>query len=247
MGSSGESTRHLFFSDTAAAAKLAQPSPKEIEIQCTLEELYSGARRQVEVPVAHFDREGKQYRSTKNQIPITIAPGLPQGSSLKFIGKGDEKDGATSGDVHVTVTQVKHKDFEWKGDNLVFTQKITLEEALVGFSVEVHTLGMEPLRHCLIFCCMGGGANTNTTTDNRRLSLFINDVVHPKYTKVVSGEGMPVLNGNGKRGDLVLNFEAEYDFFLCARSPLLVYYLFDRAFLDASASHHAHARTPRSA
>ena len=42
------------------------------------------------------------------------------------------------------------------------------------------------------------------------MSVFVNDVVHPQYRKVIAGEGMPVYRGGGKRGDLVMCFETEY-------------------------------------
>ena len=46
------------------------------------------------------------------------------------------------------------------------------------------------------------------TLDDRMLSIPINDIVQPGYTKRVVGEGMPISKSkDGEKGDLVIAFD----------------------------------------
>ena len=141
MGNNADATKHLFFSESAVAAKAAQQKPREISLTCTLEEVYSGASHDVPYTAAMVDREGKMYKEVAATIQVDIERGLPDGSRLKYSGKGG-RDSASTGEVIATVNLAKHPHFVWDDSDLIFTHKITLEQALVGFSVEVMTLGV---------------------------------------------------------------------------------------------------------
>ncbi|KTG48014.1 hypothetical protein cypCar_00018683 [Cyprinus carpio] len=79
------------------------------------------------------------------------------------------------------------------------TKKIKISRrALTGFSVEVETL------------------------DGRLLNIPINDIVHPQYTKIVTGEGMPLANNQSKRGDLIIRFITQFPEKLSPEKKLLL-------------------------
>lgn len=48
------------------------------------------------------------------------------------------------------------------------------------------------------------------TLDNRTLRVNIRDLVHPAYTKIVHGEGMPKPKSPSQRGDLIITFDVIY-------------------------------------
>ncbi|XP_078401353.1 dnaJ homolog subfamily B member 13 isoform X2 [Cetorhinus maximus] len=60
------------------------------------------------------------------------------------------------------------------------------DQALTGHTVEIETL------------------------DGRFLSIPINYIVHPKYTKVVPGEGMPLSKNPLQKGNLVIQFNIQF-------------------------------------
>ncbi|KAG2457372.1 DJB13 protein, partial [Polypterus senegalus] len=48
------------------------------------------------------------------------------------------------------------------------------------------------------------------TLDGRLLNIPINDIVHPKYTKVVPGEGMPISSNSEEKGNLIIQFDIRF-------------------------------------
>lgn len=48
------------------------------------------------------------------------------------------------------------------------------------------------------------------TLDDRLLNIPINDIVHPKYFKMVPGEGMPLPEDPTKKGDLFIFFDIQF-------------------------------------
>ncbi|XP_048840000.1 dnaJ homolog subfamily B member 13 isoform X3 [Brienomyrus brachyistius] len=82
--------------------------------------------------------------------------------------------------------QKNHPRFSRQEHNLIYTYDIDLEKALTGFSMEIETL------------------------DGRLLNIPVNDIVHPNYTKVVPGEGMPQSADPRRRGDLIIKFHVKF-------------------------------------
>jgi DnaJ family protein B protein 4 len=82
----------------------------------------------------------------------------------------------------LTIAQ-PHDRFKREGDDLIYTARVTLKEALCGTTVEVLTL------------------------DERRLRVPVNEVISPGYEKIVRGEGMPNQKNPEQKGDLHIKFE----------------------------------------
>jgi molecular chaperone DnaJ len=81
--------------------------------------------------------------------PITarIPAGVIDGQKLKLRGKGEPSpDGGEPGDLVLTVHVAKHPVFERDGLNLRVNVPVTFAEAALGATIEVPTLGGEPVR-----------------------------------------------------------------------------------------------------
>jgi molecular chaperone DnaJ len=81
--------------------------------------------------------------------PITarIPAGVTDGQKLKLRGKGEPSpDGGEPGDLMLTVHVAKHPVFERDGLNLKVNVPVTFAEAALGATIEVPTLGGEPVR-----------------------------------------------------------------------------------------------------
>jgi molecular chaperone DnaJ len=80
-------------------------------------------------------------------VKVKIPAGVSDGQKIKVRGKGDPSpNGGPSGDIILTVSVRKHPVFERDGQNLRLKLPITFSEAALGGTVEVPTLGGDPVR-----------------------------------------------------------------------------------------------------
>lgn len=80
-------------------------------------------------------------------ITIRIPAGVTDGQKLKLRGKGESSsDGGEPGDLVLTVHVEKHPVFERDGLNLRVNVPVTFAEAALGATIEVPTLGGDPVR-----------------------------------------------------------------------------------------------------
>jgi len=80
-------------------------------------------------------------------INVKIPAGVQDGQKIKLRGKGQPSlDGGEPDDLVLTVTVRKHPVFEREGLNLKVTVPVTFAEAALGATIEVPTLGGEPVR-----------------------------------------------------------------------------------------------------
>lgn len=80
-------------------------------------------------------------------IKVKIPAGVADGQKIKLRGKGQPSpDGGEPGDIILTVTVRKHPVFERDGLNLRVTVPVTFVEAALGATIEVPTLGGDPVK-----------------------------------------------------------------------------------------------------
>lgn len=80
-------------------------------------------------------------------VKVKIPAGVSDGQKIKVRGKGDPSpNGGPAGDIILTVSVRKHPVFERDGQNLRLKLPVTFSEAALGATVEVPTLGGDPVR-----------------------------------------------------------------------------------------------------
>ena len=80
-------------------------------------------------------------------IKVKIPAGVSDGQKIKLRGKGQPSpDGGEAGDIVLTVSVRKHPVFERDGLNLRVNVPVTFTEAALGATIEVPTLGGDPVR-----------------------------------------------------------------------------------------------------
>ncbi|MBD8535004.1 DnaJ domain-containing protein [Plantibacter sp. VKM Ac-2885] len=80
-------------------------------------------------------------------IKVKIPAGVSDGQKIRLRGKGQPSpDGGEAGDIVVTVSVRKHPVFERDGLNLRVTVPVTFVEAALGATIEVPTLGGDPVK-----------------------------------------------------------------------------------------------------
>ena len=80
-------------------------------------------------------------------ITVRIPAGVADGQKIRLRGKGHPSpDGGEPGDIILTVNVRKHPVFERDGLNLRLTVPVTFTEAALGATIQVPTLGGDPVK-----------------------------------------------------------------------------------------------------
>lgn len=119
-------------------------------------------------------------------LTIEIKPGWKKGTKITFPEKGNEQPNVIPSDLVFVIDEKPHSTFARDGNDLVVTQKISLAEALAGYTVHL------------------------TTLDGRSLTIPINGVIQPNYEEVVPKEGMPIPKEPSRRGNLRIKFNIKF-------------------------------------
>ncbi|KAI1718869.1 dnaJ central domain-containing protein [Ditylenchus destructor] len=133
------------------------------------------------------DCHGHKIELETKIIEMKIAPGMHDGQKLILYNEGDQKPGIQPGDVVLELRAKEHDVFERRGDDLLIRTKISLNEALCGYS--------DVLQHL----------------DGRKLLISSRSghVIKPELMHGIIGEGMPIV-GSRKRGNLYIDFDLEF-------------------------------------
>ncbi|GJM94469.1 hypothetical protein PR202_ga11114 [Eleusine coracana subsp. coracana] len=119
-------------------------------------------------------------------LTIDIKPGWKKGTKITFPEKGNERRNVRPSDLVFIVDEREHPKFKRDGNDLIYTHKISLVEALTGCAVQL------------------------TTLDGRNLTIPVKSVVSPTHEEVVQGEGMPITKEPSKKGNLRIKFQIKF-------------------------------------
>jgi len=119
---------------------------------------------------------------------------------IEYPNLGNEAAGIKTSDLVFKVKEIPHAQFKRKENDLVYSAKYSLLQALTSEPVIL------------------------TTLDGRKLYVPLDEVISPKSVKLVKGEGMPIYNKDefkvehfGKpqqKGDLFIKFEIKFPNFI---------------------------------
>ena len=80
-------------------------------------------------------------------VTVKVPAGIQDGQKLKVKGKGQPSpNGGPSGDLVVTIKVRSHQVFTRDGDNIRVNVPVTFAEAALGATIEVPTLGGDPVK-----------------------------------------------------------------------------------------------------
>ena len=86
-------------------------------------------------------------RSGAEPTTIKIPAGVSDGQKIKIAGKGNPSpNGGLAGDLIITVTVKPHPVFTRDGNNIRVVVPITFAEAVLGATIQVPTLGGDPVK-----------------------------------------------------------------------------------------------------
>ncbi|XP_041055236.1 dnaJ homolog subfamily B member 13 isoform X3 [Carcharodon carcharias] len=163
-----------------------QDPPIEKELYLSLEDLYHGCLKKIKISRRTMNEDGHTSSIKDKILTIQVKQGWKPGTKITFPNEGDQGPNNIPSDIIFVVKEKPHQWFCREENDLIFCAQISLAKALTGHTVEIETL------------------------DGRFLSIPINDIVHPRYTKVVPGEGMPLSKNPLQKGNLVIQFNIQF-------------------------------------
>jgi len=120
------------------------------------------------------------------KVKVTIPPGMDPDRRIRLDGQGNQgTKGASAGDLYVYVHIRPHEYMERHEYDLYCVLPISITQAALGADIWVNTL------------------------DHKRIKLKIPPGTQDTKLLRVRGEGIPVLNGGGRRGDLYVKLKVE--------------------------------------
>jgi len=171
--------------DVYRAEKKKVAEDIEVDLECTLEELYSGCQKAVTVQRFRNPSQSTSFLEDK-VITVPIQRGWKDGTRLTFEGEGNAVANGASGNIVFTIRQLPHSHFLVDGRNLVYNHKIPLADAISGHIVPIQLLD-------------------GTTT-----SVHVPDFPVVNNEQRLPNRGMPVPDSPGAFGDLVLRLCVDF-------------------------------------
>uniref|UniRef100_A0A182RMA8 J domain-containing protein n=1 Tax=Anopheles funestus TaxID=62324 RepID=A0A182RMA8_ANOFN len=119
-------------------------------------------------------------------IEIEIEPGMEDGQETRFSGEGEPHMDGDPGDLLLRIKTVPHTRFERRGDDLYTNITISLQDALVGFTLDIVHL------------------------DGHKVTVTREKVTWPGARIRKNGEGMPNYENNNLDGTLYITFDVDF-------------------------------------
>lgn len=132
--------------------------------------------------------KGQKIVNKKTTIEVPIDKGIPDQHDYIMTGEAHEAPGVMAGDLHVRFSIQKHRVFERKGADLFMTKKISLLEALTGFTFAVEHLDGRSIK----------------------VATMPGEVVGHKQSKMIRNFGMPFYQDEMGHGNLFIEFDVEF-------------------------------------
>uniref|UniRef100_A0A6C0DAH6 J domain-containing protein n=1 Tax=viral metagenome TaxID=1070528 RepID=A0A6C0DAH6_9ZZZZ len=160
-----------------------RPEPIQKHLQITIEQSYTGSTLPIEIERSVVSNNTKRMES--ETVYINVPKGIDDNETVTLHEKGNIINDR-KGEVRITFRVVNNTQFKRSGLDLIYHQKITLKEALCGFSFEIIHLNGKKL-------CLNN--NSNPT------------VIKPNFKKVVPNLG---IFREDSVGNMIIEFEIEF-------------------------------------
>ena len=168
---------------------MQKPTPIVKTINITIEQAYSGLDYPLELE--RWCQEGDIRKVEKEKIYVNIKAGIDDNEIIIIRDKGNIINESLKGDIKIFVKITNNSLFKRHGLNLIFKQKISLKEALTGFTFN--------LKH------LSGKTYVINNSDGK--------IIQPEYQKIIPNMGMTRTRAHPAsplKGHLVILFEIEF-------------------------------------
>jgi DnaJ family protein B protein 4 len=164
--------------------QVQRPEPIVKQIQITIQQSYHGCDLPIEIE--RWIMNGDIRNTEKETVYINVPAGVDDNEMLILNDKGHVVNENVRGEVKLVFRIDNTSDFKRDGLDLIYHKKISLKEALCGFSFEMNHVNGKRL-------CLNNKSNMS--------------IIKPNYKKVVPNMGMKREN---RTGNIVIMFDVEF-------------------------------------
>lgn len=164
---------------------LNKPPPIIKNVEISMEKAYSGCS--IPVEIEKWIQTNDNRVTKKESLNIDIPAGISENEILIIRDAGNSINGNINGDIKIVIQIINGTPFERHGNDLLLKKKITLKEALCGFTFDVKHLNGKTL-------AFNNGSGSQT-------------IIKPNYKKIVAGLGF---TKDGNTGNLIIEFDVEF-------------------------------------
>lgn len=160
-----------------------QDAAIEKDLFVSLEDLKTGCTKKLKISRKLMAEDGN-FELEDKILTVNVKPGWKAGTKITFPKEGDRRPGVIPADVIFVIKDKANSKFKRDSDNnLLYSAKISLRDALTGSIIEVPTL------------------------DHKKIRVRERGIIQPGSTRRISGEGFPLPKDNSKYGDLIVTYE----------------------------------------
>jgi DnaJ family protein B protein 4 len=164
-------------------SQFQKPSPITKTITIDIEQVYNGSTIPVDIERWINDHGTKIFE--KETMYVSIPKGIDENEIIVLKDKGNVDNEHCKGDVKLFVKIINNTEIKRNGLDLIYDKKITLKEALCGFTFEIRFIN-------------GKIYTLNNNSGN---------IITPEYKKIVPNMG---LTREGHTGNLIVLFHVEF-------------------------------------
>jgi DnaJ-class molecular chaperone len=165
------------------AQGLQKPTPIIKNVTITLEQVFTGATVPLELEKWIIENNVKVFE--RETIYVTIPKGIDDGEIIILRDKGNAINDVMKGDIKIFIKIEPSNLYQRRGLDLIVNQRISLKDALCGFSFEHKHIN-------------GKAYTLNNNNGN---------IIQPGYNKVIANMG---LTRDDHTGNLILVFNVEF-------------------------------------
>jgi DnaJ-class molecular chaperone len=162
---------------------IQKPSPIVKTLVITMDQVLSGATIPLDIEKWVIDNGLKVHEL--ETIYVTVPAGIDENEIIVLRDKGNVLNEQVKGDVKIFIKINNDTKFKRSGLDLIFDKKITLKEALCGFSFEIKYIN----------------GKSYTLNNNK------GNIIPPDYKKVYQGMG---LTRGEHKGNMIIHFQVEF-------------------------------------
>jgi len=155
----------------------------EKEVLVSLEDIATGCQKKLKIN-KNIHREDGSITKESKVITLDIKAGWKSGTKVTFDNEGDQVPGKIPADIAFIIKDKPHPVFSRDGEDIVYTTKISLRDALCGTKLQIPTL------------------------QGQKMSLdFSGKIIKPTTVRKFKGMGLPFSKKPSSKGDLVVKFD----------------------------------------
>jgi len=186
------------------ASQLQKAAAHEMPLNCSLEELFTGATKTRKLTRKVRDAQTGAVREISELLTIKLKPGWKAGTRITFEAKGDDLTPGqiAPSDIIFTIAEKPHAAFRREGADLLTWLPVPLDAAFAsaggagGRRLAVSVAGID-----------GRALRVEAPPLAQPQPGMVAPTVAQGATVRIHGEGMPMTKEPGRRGDLVVVFD----------------------------------------